>query len=149
MREKKGGIKKMPRDNKLPPPTGRGRKGPEMMDEDPAIVGKLSQLAGMGGEGAPMGGMGGMMRGAGGSEEQSASLLMSGAQQLMQAAQMNPALQDMVNQVIIILRQGVQGLAGAEVGGEEIAPTRGGGGGKRRMRPPRVEREAEENQFTY
>ena len=138
----------MPRDDKLPPQTGKGRKGPEMMDEDPAIVSKISQLAGAGGAGE--GGMGG----AGGNEEQSASLIMSGAQQLIQAGQMNPALKEMVDQVITILRQGVQRMAGgAGGGGAEGAPEgeqlRGGRGGQRRMRPPKVERGAEEDQFTY
>lgn len=136
----------MAREDKLPPKTGKGRMGPEMMDEDPAIVSKLSQLAGVG-QGAPMGG-------GGGNEEQSASLLMQGAQQLIQAAQMNPQLQQMVNQVIGILREGVQGLAGGQPGGEMMGGQEGGGmgrgGGRKRMRPPKVERGAgEEDQFGY
>lgn len=138
----------MPRDeSRLPPKTGKGRMGPEMMDEDPAIVGKLSQLAGRENEM-----MGGMMGGGGGNEEQSASLLMSGAQQLMQAAQMNPALQPFVGQAIQILQQGVQQMAGGAggIGGmEELAGGRGGGGGRRRAKPPKVTREAEEDQFAY
>jgi len=137
----------MPRDeNRLPPKTGKGRMGPEMMDEDPAIVGKLSKLAGMGPEQ--------QMGGQGGGEEQSASLLMSGAQQLIQAAQMNPALQEMVGQVVQILQQGVQRMAGAggqPGGGGEMEGMMGGGGGggRRRMKPPKVKREAEEDQFAY
>lgn len=143
-------------ESRLPPPTGKGRKGPEMMDEDPSIVGKLSQLAGQRGVGEQgmMGGMGGGMGGEGGNEEQSASLLMSGAQQLMQAAQMNPALQQFVGQAIQIIQQGVQQLAGAGAGGE---PPMGGGragGGRKRMRPPQKEARGEnegagEDQFSY
>jgi len=136
----------MAKEGGLPPKTGKGRMGPEMMDEDPAIVSKLSQLAGAGQE-APMGG-------GGGGEEQSASLLMQGAQQLIQAAQMNPQLQQMVTQVIGILREGVQGLAGGppggQMGGQEGGGMgRGGGGGRKRMRPPKVEREQPAEEMGY
>ena len=138
----------MAREDGLPPKIGKGRKGPEMMDEDPAIVSKLSQLADQGEEAS--GGM--MMGGGGGSEEQSANLVLSGAQQLIQAAQMNPALQEVVGQVIGILQQGMQRMAGQGQGGPpgEMGGGRGGGG-RRRMRPPKVEREPEggagEDQF--
>lgn len=132
------------RDDGLPPPSRKGRMGPEMMDEDPAIVSKLSQLAEQEGRG------GGMM-GGGGSEEQSAQLLMQGAQALMQAAQMNPALQQFVGQAVQILQQGVQQMAGGGAGGELGGGLEEGGrgGGRRRIKPPKSERGAEEDQFTY
>jgi len=122
----------MAKEDRLPPKTGKDRMGPEMIDEDPAIVSKLSQLAGMQ-PGAQAGGMGGM----GGGEEESASLLMSGAQQLIQAAQMNPQLQEMVGQVISILQAGVQQMAG----GGGMPPEVGGGKTRKRERPPGAESE--------
>ncbi len=116
----------------LPPPTGKGRRGPEMMEEDPSIYGKLSQLASQ--EPPEVGGDGG----AGGGDVQ--QLLMSGASQLMQAAKMHPALQEVVTQAISILRQGIEGLAGGGDGG--AAPEIGGGemkgGGRQRIGPPKA-----------
>ncbi len=116
----------------LPPPTGKGRRGPEMMEEDPSIYGKLSQLASQ--EPPEVGGEGG----AGGGDVQ--QLLMSGASQLMQAAKLHPALQEVVTQAISLLRQGIEGLAGGaetEVGGGEM---RDGGmmqqKGRERIGPP-------------
>jgi len=114
--------------DRIPSPSKKGRRGPEMAEDDPSIVSKLDQLAAQ--EGGGGGGMGGM---GGGSEEQSAQLLMSGAQQIMQAAQMNPRLQPIVKQALEVLQAGVQEMAGGEMGGMEGA---GGGGGKR-MRPPK------------
>lgn len=128
----------MAKDDRLPPKTGKGRMGPEMMDEDPAIVSKLSQLAGAGQE-APMGG-------GGGEEEQSASLFMSGIQQLKQAAEMNPALQQVVQEAFSVLQRGVQQMTGAggqPGAGGEMMGGGGRGGGRKRMRPPKVEREQE------
>jgi hypothetical protein len=122
----------MPRDESIPSPPKKGRRGPEMAEDDPSIMGKLDQLAQQ--EGQTRGGMG--MAGGGG-EEQSAQLLMSGAQQMMQAAQMNPRLQPIVMQALQIVQQGVQGLAGggAEMGGQPETT----GKGRERMRPPKRE----------
>ena len=118
-------------DEGIPPPVGKGRRGPEMMAEDPSIGGKLDKLAAQGG--------GDMMGGEGG-DEQSAQLLMSGAQQLMQAMQMNPNLQPFVTQALQILQQGVQQMAGRE---GEMGPEAGGGKPKKkRKEPPPSEQEA-------
>jgi hypothetical protein len=135
----------MPRDESIPSPSKKGRRGPEMIEDDPSIVSKLDQLAARegGGMGGAPGGMGG-----GGGEEQSAQALMQGAQMIMQAAKMNPRLQPIVSQALQILQQGVQGLAGggAEGGGMEGEPS----GRRERPRPPKRERGASEvDQFNY
>jgi len=126
----------MPRgDERMPPPTGRGGKGagPDMAREDPSIYGRLSQLAEQ--ESA----------GAAGGEEQAGQLVMSAAQQLMQAAQMHPPLQQMVEQALGALRAGVEEMARGATGGmgEEMGGEMGGGGPpkKKRVRPPKKERE--------
>jgi len=133
----------MAREDGLPPPSKKGRRGPEMAEDDPSIMGKLDQLA----QQDQMGGGGGMGMGGGG-EEQSAQLLMSGAQQMMQAAQMNPRLQPIIQQALQIIQAGVQELAGGGMGGgmEGEAPKPE----KKRMRPPKRESGAsQEEQFTY
>lgn len=130
----------MAREEMMPPPSKKGKRGPEMAEDDPSIMGKLDQLAQresqMGGGGMGMGG---------GGEEQSAQLLMSGAQQMMQAAQMNPRLQPIIQQALQIVQAGVQELAGGGGGMEGEAPKPE----KKRMRPPKRESGAsEEEQFT-
>lgn len=111
-----------------------------MAEDDPSIVGKLDQLAAREAGGGMGGGMGG-----GGGEQESAQLLMSGAQQLMQAAQMNPRLQPIVQQAMQILQAGVQEMAGGEMGGGESEPT---GKGRRRVKPPKSEVGGSADQFT-
>ena len=117
----------------LPPPQSKGGKKKPDMTKDASTYGKLEQLAG-----AEDQGMGG------GTEEQSAQLVMSGAQALMQAAQMNPALQGIVGQALSILHQGIRGMAGggadqgmgaeAGIGEERPAPKK-----RKRVRPPSSE----------
>ena len=111
-----------------------------MAGEDPSIYGRLAQLA----EQEPAG--------AGGGEEQAGQLVMSAAQSLMQAAQLHPPLQQMVEQALGALRQGVEEMArGATAGmGEGMEGEMGGGGTpkkKKRVRPPK-EKEPEEDEFT-
>ena len=110
-------------DNKgsLPPPSSRGRRGPEMAEEKPSVVNKLSQLAGAGGDPNAGQGMG--------DETQSLQLLMQGAQ-MMKAAQMNPKLQQIVMPALQMVQQG---LGGGGAGDDQM-----GGGGMRRMGPPQA-----------
>ena len=122
----------MAKDDKLPPPSrGGGRKPAEMMGEDASIYDRLSSLAGQ--ESPEMGG---------GDEQQAAQMVMSGANQLLQAARMHPALEPMVIQALSILREGVSRMAaggapmGGMGGGEETPPRR-----PRRARPPRQREE--------
>jgi len=131
----------MPRDDGLPPPVGKGRRGPEMTPDNPSIYGKLEQLAGQQGGG----------RGMGGGDQEAAQLLMSGAQQMMQAAQMKPELQPIITQALQIIQQGVSGLGGGgEMGSEEAG---GETKSKKRVKPPKgSEQGAEEegvDQFAY
>lgn len=130
----------MPKDKEgLPPPLRGARTSPDMREDRGGgdVYGKLGQLAGMG-ESAETGG-----------EEQAAQLVMSAAQQLMQAAQIHPEIQPMIGRVLAVLKSGVDELSGGAGGGmgeEEM-----GGMGemmeekprkspkKKRMRPPQAE----------
>ena len=90
----------MPRgmDNLPPPPTsGTMRGSPSMAGGEPGVGDLMSRIAGRG-QG-------------GGNDQQAAQLVMSGVQQLVQAAQMNPALGDAVQQSISIIQNAVQSLA--------------------------------------
>ena len=121
----------MPKEDKLPLPSRKGRTQPDMVGEDSSIYSRLSDLAGQEDEG--------MM--GGGGEEQAAQLLMSGANQLLQAARMHPALEPMVMQALSVIRDGVGRMSmGAPTGGEGMMP---GGEGvprqRKRTRPPREE----------
>jgi len=125
----------------MPPPMRGARTQPDMRDDKGGgAYGKLSQLAGVGGE-ADAGG-----------EEQAAQLVMSAAQQLMQAAQIHPQIQPMVGRVLAVLKSGVDEMSGGGIGGEEEmgglpeekpkkAPK------KKRVRPPSSETE-EDNEFS-
>ena len=129
----------MPKDDKLPPPSRGGRTQPDMMGEDPSIYNRLSSLAGQQGEG-----MGG------GGEQEAAQMVMAGAQQLLQAAKMHPALEPIIMQALGVLRQGVSQLGGGGemgggMGGEEMPPTKP----RRRTRPPRGEREEVGEEMPY
>ncbi len=123
----------------LPPPMKGGRKGPEMAQDDASIYDKMSKLS------SQDQGMGG-----GGDEAQAAQLVMDGANQLMQAAQIHPALQPIVMQAISILKQGVEGMAGGGAGGVEEMMGGGMGGEapkKKRVKPPKQEGAGDEQQF--
>lgn len=126
----------MPKDERLPPPMRGARTQPDMQDDrgGGGAYGKLSQLAGIGGE-ADAGG-----------EEQAAQLVMSAAQQLMQAAQLHPDIQPMIGRVLAVLKSGVDEISGGGIGGEEEMGMRGEAEGgekkpkkKKRMRPPTSE----------
>jgi ABC-type sugar transport system substrate-binding protein len=117
----------MPRDMGLPPPM-RGSQTRPQMGRDQSTMGKLDQLAGQGGE--EMGGQGG--------DQEAAQLIMSGTQQLIQAAQLNPQLQPMVMQAVQALKGGMErmvgpgGMTGDEgMGGEKKPPKK-----KKREKPP-------------
>jgi len=133
----------MPRDERgegLPPPLRGARTSPDMREDaggrgGGGAYGKLGQLAGMG------------MESDTGGEEQAAQLVISAAQQLMQAAQLHPQIRPMIERALAVLKSGVDemsGGAGAGVGGEEEM------GGlseepekkpkkRKRMRPPTAE----------
>lgn len=134
----------MPRDERgegLPPPMRGARMQPEMTPDrggGGGTYGKLSKLA-----------EGGAQADAGG-EDQAAQLVMSAAQQLIQAAQMHPAIQEMVGRALAILKAGVDELAGGggmgggeEMGGEfeeeEKKPKK-----KKRVKPPTAEPQEDE-----
>jgi len=134
----------MPKDERMPPPMRGARTSPEMRDDQPGgVYGKLGQLAGMGGE-ADAGG-----------EEQAAQLVMSAAQQLMQAAQIHPQIQPMVGRVLAVLKSGVDEISGGGgIGGEEEVGMGGEGERgekkpkkKKRMRPPTTEPEGDETEM--
>ena len=129
----------MPRDVGMPPPLKGARTQPDMREEQPGVYGKLSQLAGMGAEGEA------------GGEEQAAQLVMSAAQQLMQAAQIHPQIQPMIGRVLAVLKSGVDEISGGGMGEEDMM----GMGGeletpekkpkkKKRVRPPTTEPEEED-----
>lgn len=129
----------------LPPPMRGARTQPDMRGDlggGRGMTGKLSQLAGVGAEGET------------GGEEQAAQLVMSAAQQLMQAAQIHPQIQPMIGRVLAVLKSGVDEISGGSVGGEEEM----GGGNefeksekkpkkKKRMRPPTAEPEEDETEM--
>jgi hypothetical protein len=132
----------MPKDERMPPPMRGARTQPDMQDGGGGggTFGKLSQLAGVGGE-ADAGG-----------EEQAAQLVMSAAQQLMQAAQIHPQIQPMIGRALAVLKSGVDELSGSGASGEEEM------GGmseerekkpkkKKRMRPPTSEPEEDETEM--
>ena len=135
----------MPRDERgegLPPPIRGARTQPEMTPDrggGGGTYGKLSKLA-----------EGGAQADAGG-EDQAAQLVMSAAQQLIQAAQMHPPIQEMVGRALAILKAGVDELAdaggamgggeemGGEFGEEEKKPKK-----KKRVKPPTTEPQEDE-----
>jgi hypothetical protein len=127
----------------MPPPMRGARTQPDMRDDKGGgAYGKMSQLAGMGGE-ADAGG-----------EEQAAQLVMSAAQQLMQAAQIHPQIQPMVGRVLAVLKSGVDEISGGGIGGEEELGIGGEGERgekkpkkKKRMRPPTSEPQDEEEEM--
>ena len=96
------------------PPDFRGAdRGNPAMSESPGSRDLLSRLAS---KGQPGGG--------GNVEAQSAQMLMDGAAMLLQASQMNPALQPIVQRAIDTLRVGVQSLAQGVGGGPPSPPQR-------------------------
>jgi len=127
----------------MPPPMRGARTQPDMRDDKGGgAYGKMSQLAGMGGE-ADAGG-----------EEQAAQLVMSAAQQLMQAAQIHPQIQPMVGRVLAVLKSGVDEISGGGIGGEEEMGGEGDFGKpekkpkkKKRIRPPTAEPEEDETEM--
>lgn len=134
----------MARDEGLPPPMRGARTRPDMQEGGGGggTYGKMSQLAGMGGE-AESGG-----------EEQAAQLVMSAAQQLMQAAQLHPQIQPMIGRVLAVLKSGVDEISGGGMGEEDEM----GMGGeperaekkpkkKKRVRPPTSEPEEDESEM--
>lgn len=138
----------MPRDGRgegLPPPLRGARTSPDMREDvgggrGGGTYGKLGQLAEMGGE-ADTGG-----------EEQAAQLVMSAAQQLMQAAQIHPQLQPMIGRVLAVLKSGVDEMSGGAGGmgvgeegvmGEETTPTEKPRK-RKRTRPPTAETQPDE-----
>ena len=124
----------------LPPPMRGGRTKPEMREGGRASsYDRLSQLAEVGGGAAETGG-----------EEQAAQLVMSAAQQLMQAAQLFPPIQDMVGRALAVVKSGVDEMS---AGGMEGGPIGVGGETERqprskkrkRVRPPSGEAEGDED----
>ena len=83
----------------MPPPTSSASRGaPEMAQGGSPAAGLMAQLAGRQGAG-------------GGGDQEAAQLVMSSAQQLMQAAQMSPSLAPFIQQAIEVIRGGVEQLA--------------------------------------
>ncbi len=124
------------REKKMPPPRKKGRGGGEMVGEDPSTYDRLSQLASQGG-GEEMGGGQDMMGGGGG--EEASQMFMQGVQMMAQAAQSDPRLQPILEQVLPILQQGIEGMVGGE-GSQPQQPTGTEGKGKgKRERPPELE----------
>lgn len=138
----------MPRDTRgegLPPPLRGARTSPDMLPDaggrgGGGAYGKMSQLAGIG------------MEGDTGGEEQAAQLVMSAAQQLMQAAQLHPQIQPMIGRVLAVLKSGVDEMTGGAGGmgmgeegamGEETPPTEKPKK-RKRIRPPTAETQPEE-----
>ena len=133
----------MPRDTGLPPPM-RGSQSRPQMAKDPGTMGKLDQLAGMGAE-DQMGAQGGQ-----GGDQEAAQLIMSGTQQLLQAAQMNPDLQPMVMQAVQALKSGMERFVGpgggeGDMGGEtQKKPKK-----SKRQKPPQDEGASEDDLSMY
>lgn len=134
----------MPKDRKdedgLPSPGKGARKEPEMNEDFPPRgnrTDRLSQLADLGGD--EMGG---------GDDEQAAQLVLGAAEQLSQAAQLQPQLQPIVERVMAVLRSGMQELMGGggeaegEMGG--LPPEQPPKKRRRRIRPPGSEEGGEE-----
>jgi hypothetical protein len=71
------------------------------------------------------------------------SLIQNGVSQLVEAAQADPRLQGVIQQVVQILKEGIGGMAGGggEEGGMEQPPSQDGKKkkGKRRVEPPPAE----------
>jgi len=85
-------------DSEMPPPSrGMDRGAPGMAAPTSPSAGMLAQLAGR--------------QGGGGGDQEAAQLVMSSAQQLMQAAQMSPALAPFIQEAIEVIRGGVEQLA--------------------------------------
>ena len=134
----------MPKDRKdedgLPAPGKGARREPEMNEDFPSRgnrADRLSQLADLGGD--EMGG---------GEDEQAAQLVLGAAEQLNQAAQLQPQLQPIVERVMAVLRSGMQEMMGGG-GGEEGAmggapPEKPPRKQRKRMRPPGSEEGGEE-----
>lgn len=119
----------------LPPPIKGGRTEPEMRSGGRrGSYDQLSRLAELGG-GAETGG-----------EEQAAQLVMSAAQQLMQAAQLFPPIQEMVGRALAVVKSGVDEMSGGaggmgEMGMGEEQPPQPKPKKKKRVRPPSGEDE--------
>lgn len=90
-------------DRVMAPPTRGAPTDPSMMGGPPPATSDLIRQAAGGRGAAPPGG--------GGGAAQAAQLIASGAQQLIQAAQMFPALSEPIQQAIAILQAGVSQIA--------------------------------------
>jgi hypothetical protein len=124
----------------LPPPSSKGRRGPEMMKEDPSIYSKLSKIAqGGGADEGSQGGMGGMPGMGGGGEGEASQHLMNGIQELIAAAKAHPQLGQLIMPLLQQLRSGMEGLGGG--GMEESSPEMNSQQStKKRKGPPKRER---------
>jgi ABC-type sugar transport system substrate-binding protein len=129
----------MPREMGLPPPM-RGSQTRPQMGRDQSTMGKLDQLAGQDQGGDEMGGQGG--------DQEAAQLIMSGTQQLIQAAQMNPQLQPMVMQAVQVLKGGMERMVGPSgmAGGGEEKPKKKK---EKRVKPPEDEGSQEDDLSMY